>query len=323
MNSPDSPAVTARIIPLATGSSIGPIFHQPWWLEAVAPGRWGEAVVKNEGEVVARLPYIQSRGLLGGKLLGSGPLTKYLGPYYKIKSEKTERRLSKELVLFEELHNELGPYAWLSQNFHFDQQNWYPAKITGLKVEPQLTYLIDKGIEESLVWDGLHERLRRNVRKAAKQVQLVMDDNIEEVHRLVELTFERQGRNAPVSYALFVRLFEAARSRNQATTLLARDKKGRNHAGLFIVWDNATMYYLAGGADPELRQSGAMPMLLWESIRLSRLWNLNFDFEGSMVPAIEHFFRAFGGRQQSYFKISGGSIKYAAIKMLYGPRKGQ
>jgi len=323
MTSSDISAATATITPLETGTSIGPIFHQPWWLEAVAPGRWGEAVVKNDGEVVARMPYIESRGRLGGRLLGSGPLTKYLGPYYKIKSEKTEKRLSKELVLFEELHNGLAPYAWLSQNFHFDQQNWYPATLQGLKVEPQLTYLIDADVEESFIWDGLHERLRRNVRKAAKQVQLVMDDDIEEVNRLIKLTFERQGRNAPVSDALFIRLFEAARARDQAATLLARDEEGRNHAGLFIIWDDTTMYYLAGGGDPELRQSGAMPMLLWESIRLSRLRNLKFDFEGSMVPAIEHFFRAFGGRQQSYFKISGGSMKYEAIKMLLGLRKGQ
>ena len=34
------------------------IFQQPWWLDAVAPGRWDEATVERDGRVVARLPYV-------------------------------------------------------------------------------------------------------------------------------------------------------------------------------------------------------------------------------------------------------------------------
>ena len=38
------------------------VFEQPWWLDIVAPGKWGEAVVKDGEEVVARLPYVFDRG---------------------------------------------------------------------------------------------------------------------------------------------------------------------------------------------------------------------------------------------------------------------
>ncbi len=38
-------------------------FEQPWWLEAVAPGRWGETVVERRGEIVARLPYMSKQKL--------------------------------------------------------------------------------------------------------------------------------------------------------------------------------------------------------------------------------------------------------------------
>ena len=34
------------------------VFEQPWWLDIVAPGRWGEAVVMEGETVAARLPYV-------------------------------------------------------------------------------------------------------------------------------------------------------------------------------------------------------------------------------------------------------------------------
>src|SRR6185436_4750407 len=41
------------------------IFQQPWWLDAVAPGRWGESTVERGGRIVARLPFVvRGRGRL-------------------------------------------------------------------------------------------------------------------------------------------------------------------------------------------------------------------------------------------------------------------
>lgn len=302
-------------------ATIGPIFHQPWWLEAAAPGRWGEVVVTSDGKVVARLPYVERRSPIGEIILGSAPMTKYLGPSFDLKSEKIETRLSKEVEMFEALHTALPRYSWFSQNWHFDQQNWYSAVRKGLKADPHMTYIIDSVASEKDLWSGLNERIRRNVRKAIKQVELVTDGDVEAVNRLVGLTFARQGRKTPANAAVVTRLFEAAIARGQAASLVARDDAGRDHAGLILVWDDITMYYLAGGGDPDLRQSGAMSMLLWEAIRLSRELNLKFDFEGSMVPAIEHYFRAFGAHQQTYFKLSGGTIRYQFMKAMLGLRK--
>src|SRR5690349_7234170 len=55
-------------------------FEQPWWLDAVAPGSWGEVVVERQGEPVARLPYVRKRKL-GLTVLTQPPLTRFVGPW--------------------------------------------------------------------------------------------------------------------------------------------------------------------------------------------------------------------------------------------------
>ena len=40
---------------------VNSLFEQPWWLDAVASGRWSAAAVRRGSEVVARLPFLQRR----------------------------------------------------------------------------------------------------------------------------------------------------------------------------------------------------------------------------------------------------------------------
>ena len=54
------------------------VFEQPWWLDIVAPGEWGEVTVKEGDETVARLPYVLQKGRIT-----LPPLTQTLGPWMK------------------------------------------------------------------------------------------------------------------------------------------------------------------------------------------------------------------------------------------------
>ena len=86
--------------------------------------------------------------------------------------------------------------------------------------------------------------------------------------------------------------------------LIAEDEQGRRHAGVYIVWDNTSAYYLMGGGDPDLRNSGATSLCMWEAIQFASTVTQRFDFEGSMMEPVEKFFRAFGATQTPYFSIS-------------------
>jgi hypothetical protein len=72
-----------------------------------------------------------------------------------------------------------------------------------------------------------------------------------------------------------------------------------------------------GGADPDLRNSGAHSLLLWDSILFTSRFVKKFDFEGSMNENIERFFRAFGGRQMPIMNVyKKPSIKLAPKSSL-------
>lgn len=85
---------------------------------------------------------------------------------------------------------------------------------------------------------------------------------------------------------------------------MARDEHNNIHAAVYIVWDNDSAYYLMGGGDPALRNSGATSLCLWEAIQFASTVSKKFDLEGSMLEPVERFFRGFGTVQKPYFKIS-------------------
>ncbi len=113
----------------------------------------------------------------------------------------------------------------------------------------------------------------------------------------------RQALALPYSVEQLGRV-DAACARNAGRlALVAEDTQGRAHAGVYIVYDADCAIYLLGGADPDLRQSGAQTLLLWEAIRAASRTSRKFDFEGSMIRGVEAALRDFGGLQTPYFRI--------------------
>jgi hypothetical protein len=86
------------------------------------------------------------------------------------------------------------------------------------------------------------------------------------------------------------------------------DIEGNLHAVAFVVWQEHSASYIAGGGDPQLRDSGAHSLVLWEVIKHVSQFTDTFDFEGSMIPGVERFFSGFGAKQTPYFTIAKGKL---------------
>jgi lipid II:glycine glycyltransferase (peptidoglycan interpeptide bridge formation enzyme) len=85
-----------------------------------------------------------------------------------------------------------------------------------------------------------------------------------------------------------------------------------------LVWDRHAAYFLAGGSDPELRTSGAAPLVVWHLIRFAAQRTNRFDFEGSVIEPVEHFFRGFGGKLVPVHRIMKFPFWLRAHLMLTG-----
>lgn len=64
------------------------------------------------------------------------------------------------------------------------------------------------------------------------------------------------------------------------------------------------MYNIIAGYNKDLAHHGAGAIAIWEAIKYAKSLGLKiFDFEGSMIPQIETYFRGFGGYLETYSSV--------------------
>jgi hypothetical protein len=303
----DSLHVSSRTTSGRAGSAVPspdePIFHQPWWLDAVAPGSWDAVTVEREGRTLARLPFV-ARGPRRLRVLTQPPLTPFLGPWIVPEpGTKYAKALGDQMELQGALEAKLPAASAFHQNFASTVSGCLPFIWAGYRAEVRYTYRLEDLTSEPALWEGLASNLRGHIRKAGRRLEIRDDLGIDQFYAVWSKTFERQGLPAP-DRARLERVEAACAARNARDVLFARDDGGRVHAVAYVVRDRRTAYYIMSGGDPQLRTSGAGSLVLWEAIRRSRPVCEVFDFEGSMLRPVELFFRGFGGRQSPYLRVS-------------------
>lgn len=284
-----------------------PLFSQAWWLDAVAENQWDVALVTKGDEVVAAMPYVLKQRW-GMTIISQPLLTQTLGPWIRPSHAKYAKRLSREKDLMEALIEQLPEYDHFSQNWHHSQSNWLPFYWKGFSQTTRYTYRIESldRCDEETLWTGLQQNIRTDIKKARNRagVAVSTDKSISDFLKLNDMVFQRQGKKTPYSQTAVRKVDEAAGARECRKIFIAEDEQGRHHAGVYLIWDQNSAYYLMGGGDPDLRSSGATSLCMWEAIKFASTVTKCFDFEGSMLEPVERFFRSFGAVQTSYHNIS-------------------
>lgn len=164
----------------------------------------------------------------------------------------------------------------------------------GFKVSPAYTYQLDLNPDIQGTYNRFDAKLKSDIVKAGKDGILIKKtEDLRQVKTLVKKTLDKKTKD--VSFRLIDKiLFEFAKPSNSfAFVAYSADQPV---AAAFCVYDGTIAYYILGGLDPENRYRGAAASAIFASIRHAREIGLQvFDFEGSMIPSIEAFFRGFGG----------------------------
>jgi Acetyltransferase (GNAT) domain len=255
--------------------------------------------------VLGRLAFTYRRRL-GLRILSQPPLTPFCGPWIKSFPGKPATRTSREDDVLDRLIAALPPHDVFRQRFHYAVRRWLPFHWAGLRQSTQFTYVIINLVDLDRIWVGLRENVRTQIRKAQKMLSVDHEGDVETLLGALRLTFRRQGLDMPYSADLVRRLDRACAAQGARRILVARDASDRVCAATCMVWDDQSAYSLISGNDPEHKSSGAMSLLLWESIKLAREVTGRFDFEGSMMRPVERFFRAFGGEPIACSQLVGG-----------------
>lgn len=293
-----------------------PLFSQAWWLDAAAgKENWDVALVRNGDRVDAAMPYVIQRKY-GLTYLGQAPLSQTLGPWFRLSKGKGCTHLAQQKDWMNSLINQLPRFDHFSQSWHHSQTNWLPFYWAGFQQTTRYTYVLENLGNKEELWKNLQKNIRQDCRKASGQHKLSIDENgkIEDFLRLRKMVFERQDKIAPTPDEVVLRIDEACRKRKCRKIFIVRDAEQRAHAAVYLVWDKHTAYYLLGGSNPSLRNSGAVSFCVWEAINFAASVAQCFDFEGSMIEPIERFFRAFGATQRPYFRVYKTPSKLLRLK---------
>lgn len=289
------------------------IFEQPWWMEAVAPGSWREILVEENGRVLARWPLLFRPGEITTPVL-----TQTSGfwmadditandPYFTTRKKVTN-------LLIEQLP------GGVKVDLNLDSAVTYflPFVWRGFRVEPKVSYRFFDVSDPEALYRGFNPKTKQCIRTAQARVTVTTSDDIEPMNHLLFKTFNKQNLKNPWPPELVRRLYHACREHHAVHLIYAKDREGNIHSGNFYVYDEKICFALLSGSDPAWVSSGARTLLAWEGIRFASTVSRAFDFEGSMVEGIEHYFRQFGATPVVYYHVIRESARERAWREVSG-----
>lgn len=291
------------------------VFEQPWWLDIVAPGEWQEIIVKKDGEVVGRLPFIYKKGNIC-----MPPLTQTCGVWIKeFPQEKGNGDLASIKEIIYQLLEELPSFR--NMKLALDSSNTYflPYYWKGYTIVPHISYRIQNLSDIGHIYQNFGKTVVKNIKSANKKVSISREPRAEWLLEMLEMTFANQNRKSPINKDLVIKIIQETQKRKSGLMLTAKDSDGNIHASSYFIFDDKVFYYLLAGSNPAYRTSGAQSLILWEALQYAQGKSKAFDFEGSMVEGIENFMRRFGGEPNVYYEVCKETL-FGEIMDLLKPR---
>jgi len=282
-----------------------PVFSRDWWLDAACgEANWDVILVEDKGEIVASMPfYLKIRG--GFRLMTMPPLTQKMGPYLVPASTLSHtEELSREKRIFREMIERLPCFDHFFIHFNHVHTNWLPFYWAGFRQMTNYTYIVPDLSDRDRVFANMAQAKKGDIKKARKSLTVGFDLGAAEFYAHHSTSLRKKGMTISYNFALFQRLYNAAYGHSAGRVIFAKDAAGCIHAALFFVWDGESAYHLISSIDPEQCSSGALSLLSYEAMAYLSDFTKRYDFEGSMVEAIEASYRKFGTTQTPYFAIS-------------------
>lgn len=280
-----------------------PLFIKDWWLDAVCGQQGWDVVLSLSGETIKAAWPFQKVKKVGFTLLNMPSLTSNWGPWINYPSDqKYASRLSSEHQIIAELIKQLPVFDYFNQRFRYTVANGLPFYWKDFSLTTRYTYVLENLAASDELWNNLNSSTRSQIRKAEKNLRVSESEDILSLYQFTSANFARQKSKVPYSLAFISSLYAACTAKSCGKLFVALDENNQVQASLFLVWDNQSAYYLAGGTKADAT-GGAFSLLMWHAIQFAGSVTQRFDFEGSMLEPVERFFRTFGSTQVPYLQV--------------------
>lgn len=304
---------------------MGTIFHQTAWLGMLAGGEVRVIAVWKDEQIIGGVSLLLSKkyGVPGYHI---PPFTQYFSPLY-YNAANSPQSITEEHACLESILNKIGSANHIDFKLPSGHHSFLPYHWKGFETTVVLTHLI-KGTKESYQL-GLDKKRQGELKRLKKGIdagEISIEEKISEgeLAMLVKETCERKNFN--FNENVLLQLVNNAES-IPAKIISIRSKQHGLVAFGFFPYDEKAMYNLVNLSVRGIKgMLGTVNLLLLnEAIEFALDKNLSFDFEGSMLPGVEAFFRKMGGKQVPIYRVQKSpSIKYSllrAYKQIRNDRK--
>lgn len=279
----------------------GTLFCSSQWLSTVAPDSARLLGLYDSNDRLTGGMGLCIERRYGLKVARRAPFTQHAGPFYEPRAKSHVAVLEEQDRVLDALLRFLNQMKPTVRSLSLAPQfeTALPFFWAGYKIVPNLTYRIDLDASVEDIWKGVASRCRRGIRAAGRDnldTRLTSDHQV--IFDLVAGTFRRQGKKIDMTaVSRIVHDF----SNNENGFCYSTFSDDRAIATCFCVHDGHSAYYILGGYDESHSHYGAGPAAFWQAIQHAKEIGLSvFDFEGSMIPKVEKYFRQFGGKRVSY-----------------------
>jgi lipid II:glycine glycyltransferase (peptidoglycan interpeptide bridge formation enzyme) len=291
----------------AIAKDYGSVFNDLKWLSNF-DDKIKIFTINNNDRIVGGF-FIYTESVVGVKYVKCPPFTPTNGLFVIDNAKNNSKVSSDRKKIITEIADfyRINGFGILRISFPYLFTDFQPFIWRKYKVIPNYTYILDLTNTEVNIFSSFSPEKRNEIRKSEKDNIIVtqVKDNMV-IFRMIEQTFKRNKVKFN-NEVLKKILFEFSNSEN-SFAYIANDGEDIL-AFSYCVHDKQSAYYMFGGSSYENRHSGAGSSTLFECIKKAKLLGLKkFDFEGSMVPYIEHYFRGFGGTLTPYFTVNKANV---------------
>ncbi len=283
-----------------------PLFFKKEWLDIFSDD-W-KVMLETEGDIQLFFVCPVEKNW-GFTFIRNQPWTPYTGFMSNKPFEEISNAILKNLI--DKMINKIPSHDYLYLDFCPDIKvlSDLPFYKTTIK-HTNILLLADA----NLMFDKFKSSLQRQIRKGERNLYWDFGYDYQSFFQLYQLSLAQRGMANTMTLELLQKMITLCEAKKQGGIFMARDQHHQIHAGLLLVYDGETAYYLAGGSDKKFYGSGAMSYLMWQAIKHAQtIGKTYFDFEGSMTESIDKFFRSFATERVEYTHVESKKSKLLRI----------
>ncbi|MEI6747547.1 MAG: GNAT family N-acetyltransferase [Bacteroidales bacterium] len=283
---------------------IGSVFSHLEWSTCFGPEAQICGIFNDNHDLVGGFIFRKTT-IMGYPYYTNLPFTPSIALFYLNPAKNSAKRLSTDKEVLDTVARFFRQFRLPVQRYCLPSEiiDMQPFVWNELKVIPHLTYQVDLSFSRDILYSNVSTKLRNNIKKAVSDgITVKQIADYSQCESMIINTFTRQETGINQNHIRNI-LHRFANEHNSFA--FGAYNGDRMIAVSFFLNDQNTVYYMFGGFDDALKHEGAGAATIWEAICLAKSREFKiFDFEGSMIPRIERYFRGFGGEIKNYFTVN-------------------